>query len=95
LQPGWWTTQPSRREPTDDVKAIDQVRKEVGMVVQQFNLFPHLAVLENLPLSPMWVGKMPRREAEEASDPKTFCRRFWGTALVPAPTQAINRSLYL
>ncbi len=48
-------------ELTDDVKAIDQVRKEVGMVFQQFNLFPHLTVLENLTLSPMWVGKMPKK----------------------------------
>ena len=52
-------------ELTDDVKAIDAVRKEVGMVFQQFNLFPHLTVLENLTLSPMWVGKMPKKEAEE------------------------------
>jgi general L-amino acid transport system ATP-binding protein len=52
-------------ELTDDIKAIDQVRKEVGMVFQQFNLFPHLTVLENLTLSPMWVGKMPKKEAEE------------------------------
>ena len=49
----------------DDVKAIDQVRKQVGMVFQQFNLFPHLTVLENLTLSPMWVGKLPKKEAEE------------------------------
>jgi general L-amino acid transport system ATP-binding protein len=49
----------------DDVKAIDQVRRKVGMVFQQFNLFPHLTVLENLTLSPMWVGKLPKREAEE------------------------------
>lgn len=49
----------------DDVKAIDAVRKQVGMVFQQFNLFPHLTVLENLTLSPMWVSKMPRQEAEE------------------------------
>ena len=49
----------------DDVKAIDDVRKKVGMVFQQFNLFPHLTVLENLTLSPMWVGKMPKKEAEE------------------------------
>ena len=48
----------------DDVKAIDAVRKKVGMVFQQFNLFPHLTVLENLTLSPMWVGKLPRKEAE-------------------------------
>jgi len=52
-------------ELTDDIKAIDRVRREVGMVFQQFNLFPHLTVLENLTLSPMWVGKMPKKEAEE------------------------------
>jgi general L-amino acid transport system ATP-binding protein len=52
-------------ELTDDVKAIDQVRKNVGMVFQQFNLFPHLTVLENLTLSPMFVGGMPKKEAEE------------------------------
>lgn len=52
-------------ELTDNIKAIDQVRREVGMVFQQFNLFPHLTVLENLTLSPMWVGKMPKKEAEE------------------------------
>ncbi|MFM7256220.1 MAG: amino acid ABC transporter ATP-binding protein [Betaproteobacteria bacterium] len=49
----------------DDVKAIHAVRKEVGMVFQQFNLFPHLTVLDNLTLSPMWVGRVPRKEAEE------------------------------
>jgi general L-amino acid transport system ATP-binding protein len=48
----------------DDVRAIDEVRRKVGMVFQQFNLFPHLTVLENLTLSPMWVGKLPRKEAE-------------------------------
>jgi general L-amino acid transport system ATP-binding protein len=52
-------------ELADDVKAIDAVRRNVGMVFQQFNLFPHLTVLENLTLSPMWVGKMPRKQAEE------------------------------
>ncbi|MFW2355431.1 amino acid ABC transporter ATP-binding protein [Hydrogenophaga sp.] len=52
-------------ELTDDIKAIDRVRKNVGMVFQQFNLFPHLTVLENLTLSPMWVGKVPKKEAEE------------------------------
>ena len=51
-------------EMTDDVRVIDDVRRKVGMVFQQFNLFPHLTVLENLTLSPMWVGKMPKREAE-------------------------------
>jgi general L-amino acid transport system ATP-binding protein len=52
-------------ELTDDVKAIEKVRKQVGMVFQQFNLFPHLTVLENLTLSPMWVGRLPKKEAEE------------------------------
>ena len=49
----------------DDVRVVDDVRKKVGMVFQQFNLFPHLTVLENLTLSPTWVGKMPKKEAEE------------------------------
>ena len=51
-------------ELSDDVKAIDAVRQQVGMVFQQFNLFPHLTVLDNLTLSPIWVGKMPKKEAE-------------------------------
>ncbi|MBC7438322.1 MAG: amino acid ABC transporter ATP-binding protein [Bdellovibrionales bacterium] len=51
-------------ELADDVKAVEAVRRKVGMVFQQFNLFPHLTVLENLTLSPLWVGKVPKKEAE-------------------------------
>jgi general L-amino acid transport system ATP-binding protein len=52
-------------ELTPDVKRIDEVRREVGMVFQQFNLFPHLTILENCALAPIWVRKMPKRQAEE------------------------------
>ncbi|MBK5957135.1 glutamine ABC transporter ATP-binding protein [Rhodoplanes elegans] len=50
---------------TDDLKRIDEVRREVGMVFQQFNLFPHLTVLQNCTLAPIHVRKMPRKEADE------------------------------
>ncbi len=52
-------------ELRDDVKAIEAIRRSVGMVFQQFNLFPHLTVLDNLTLAPMWVGKVPKKDAEE------------------------------
>jgi general L-amino acid transport system ATP-binding protein len=54
-------------ELTNDVRQIDKIRAEVGMVFQSFNLFPHLTVLDNLCLAPVWVKKMPRRDAEQVA----------------------------
>ena len=52
-------------ELTNDIRKIDEIRREVGMVFQHFNLFPHLTVLQNCTLAPIWVRKMPKHEAEE------------------------------
>ncbi len=54
-------------ELTNDIKNIEKIRTEVGMVFQHFNLFPHLTILENLTLGPLWVRKAPRSEAEETA----------------------------
>ncbi|MCF8199043.1 MAG: amino acid ABC transporter ATP-binding protein [Sulfuritalea sp.] len=54
-------------ELTSDVKQIEHIRREVGMVFQHFNLFPHLTVLDNCTLAPIWVRKMPKKDAEEVA----------------------------
>src|SRR5262245_58931176 len=69
-------------ELTDDLRRIDKVRAEVGMVFQSFNLFPHLTVLDNLCLGPVWVKKMPRAEAEKVA--LRYLER------VRTPDQALN-----
>jgi general L-amino acid transport system ATP-binding protein len=67
---------------TSDLKNIETVRREVGMVFQHFNLFPHLTVLENCCLAPIWVKQLPRKEAEEIA--MNFLRR------VRIPEQALK-----
>jgi general L-amino acid transport system ATP-binding protein len=54
-------------ELTNDLKRIDEIRRDVGMVFQHFNLFPHLTILENCTLAPIWVKKMPKKDAEEVA----------------------------
>jgi general L-amino acid transport system ATP-binding protein len=54
-------------ELSNDVKNIEAIRREVGMVFQSFNLFPHLTILDNLTLAPIWVKKMPKKDAEEVA----------------------------
>jgi general L-amino acid transport system ATP-binding protein len=60
-------------ELTNDLKKIDEIRREVGMVFQHFNLFPHLTILENCTLAPIWVKKTPKKEAEEIA--MTYLKR--------------------
>jgi general L-amino acid transport system ATP-binding protein len=69
-------------ELTNDIKKIDEIRRDVGMVFQHFNLFPHLTVLENLTLAPIWVRKQPKADAEEIA--MHYLRR------VKIPEQAVK-----
>ena len=53
------------KEISENTKDIEKIRAEVGMVFQQFNLFPHLSILDNCTLAPIWVKKLPKKQAEE------------------------------
>ena len=64
-------------ELTDDLRAIDEVRREIGMVFQQFNLFPHLTVLDNCTLAPIWVRGMPKKDAV------AIARHYLGRVRIP------------
>ena len=55
------------KEISENTKDIEKIRAEVGMVFQQFNLFPHLSILDNCTLAPIWVKKMPKKQAEEVA----------------------------
>src|SRR6201988_3986940 len=68
-------------ELTDDPKQIVAARRDVGMVFQQFNLFPHLTVLENCTLAPVWVRRMPKKDAEE------LAMRFLARVKIPEQAQ--------
>ena len=81
-------------ELTNDLKRIDEIRREVGMVFQHFNLFPHLTILENCTLAPIWVRKMPKKEAEEIGDALSRARQDprAGATSIPASSRAASSS---
>ena len=59
-------------ELSEKTKDIEKIRAEVGMVFQQFNLFPHLSILDNCTLAPIWVKKTPKKKAEELNSPDSY-----------------------
>jgi general L-amino acid transport system ATP-binding protein len=74
-------------ELTSDLKRVDEVRREVGMVFQHFNLFPHLTILQNLTLAPIWVRGIPKAEAEATAMHYLEARQDPGAGpQVPRPT---------
>jgi general L-amino acid transport system ATP-binding protein len=74
-------------ELTTDMKHVDKIRREVGMVFQQFNLFPHLTILQNLTLAPMRIRKMPKKEAED------LAMHFLNRVRIPEQAQKYPRQL--
>ena len=82
-------------ELTNDLKKIDEIRREVGMVFQHFNLFPHLTIMQNCTLAPIWVRKMPKADAEEVAmhylDPGE--NPGAGAISFPASSQAVSSSV--
>ena len=73
-------------ELTNDVKNVEAIRREVGMVFQHFNLFPHLTVLENLTLAPIWVRRIPKAEAEETA------MFYLNRVRIPEQAQQVSRA---
>ncbi len=84
------------KELTNDLKKIDEIRREVGMVFQHFNLFPHLTILENCTLAPIWVRKMPKKEAEEVGHalPHQASRSQTRHTNIPASCPAVSSSAW-
>ena len=80
-------------ELTSDLKNIDKIRSEVGMVFQHFNLFPHLTILENCTLAPMWVRKTPKKEAEDTAMHILRKVRIPDSAEIPAPVNTSTLGL--
>ena len=84
-------------ELTADLKRIDAIRRDVGMVFQQFNLFPHLTILENCTLAPIWVRKMPKRDADAGGGftSDSAWRPHPPSGAFPPQTQSQLRDLYV
>jgi general L-amino acid transport system ATP-binding protein len=82
-------------ELTDDLKKIDEIRREVGMVFQHFNLFPHLTILENCTLAPIWVRKIPKKEAERRPCTSSSGSRSPSRPTsIPASSRAVSSSAW-
>ena len=82
-------------ELNSDVKNIEEIRREVGMVFQHFNLFPHLTILENCTLAPIWVRQMPKKDAEEIAMKYLETVRFQNKPInTPVNFQVVSSSVW-